>query len=126
VIRPSVESFLLAWGLLAPAAVVLALPLCGLIFWCGCTLTSGWRWCNIHTPGPHCPWCAQPRSFALAFALSVAGASGLMVCALRFRRSSMIWATVAGAVGFWLTLSAAGLVTAKLSGYPRWYGLRLD
>lgn len=125
--RGSTKPFLLAWGLLAPAAAISATPLCGLIFRCGCTLMTGSRYCNIRNPaGPHCPWCRDPRTFALSFAASVAGASALMRLSRKLRRPGVMLPTTAGAVGFWLTLSAAGLITAKLSNYRVWYGIRVD
>lgn len=39
------------------------LPLCGLIFQCGCTYLWSGRdtHCNIHEPAPpNCPWCIAP------------------------------------------------------------------
>ena len=126
-IARSTKSFLLAWGLLAPVAAISATPLCGLIFRCGCTLTTGSRYCNIRNPaGPYCPWCRDPRKSALSFAASVAGASALMRLALKLRGPGVMLPAAAGAFGFWLTLSAAGLITAKVSSYPVWYGIRLE
>lgn len=55
-------------------AALLFLPLCNLIFDCGCTwpFLGGARHCNVHQPQPpHCPLCAGPRVYGLAFSLAV-------------------------------------------------------
>ena len=123
--RHPAKSFLLAWALLAPAAAVSVLPLCGTIFRCGCTMTS--RYCNTHNlAGSNCSWCDNLSSFVLVLAASVAGASATMGLALKLRRPSVPVAAGFGVLGFWLTLSVAALVTAKLSGYPTWYGIPLE
>jgi hypothetical protein len=61
-----------ALGLLG--AAVLFLPLCNLAFDCGCTwpLLGGDAHCNVHQPQPpHCPLCAGPRVYGLAFGLAL-------------------------------------------------------
>jgi hypothetical protein len=55
VLRPELALFILL--------SVFLLPMCGLIFQCGCSnLWSGRDLhCNIHDPAPpHCPWCIAP------------------------------------------------------------------
>lgn len=55
-------------------AAVLFLPLCDLLFDCGCTwpFFGGARHCNVHQPQPpHCPLCAGPPVYGLAFGLAV-------------------------------------------------------
>jgi hypothetical protein len=54
--------------------MALFLPLCDLIFDCGCTwpLLGGATHCNMHQPAPpHCPLCVGPRVYGLAFSLAV-------------------------------------------------------
>lgn len=65
----------LAAAVLALAgAAVLFLPLCDLVFDCGCTwpLLGGAERCNMHAPHPpHCPLCRGPRVYGLAFSLAL-------------------------------------------------------
>src|SRR5260370_23399565 len=54
----------------------LHLPLCGVLFRCGCVIpwAGGSDHCNIHaTHGPHCPWCAHPGVSTAGFGLTLAG-----------------------------------------------------
>jgi hypothetical protein len=61
-------------GLALAATAVLYLPLCGLVFRCGCTfpLLGGAAHCDVHQPGPpDCPLCAGPPLPGLLFGLAV-------------------------------------------------------
>jgi hypothetical protein len=56
------------------AAAILFLPLCDLVFDCGCTwpLLGGASHCNVHAPHPpHCPLCAGPRVYGLSFGVAL-------------------------------------------------------
>lgn len=58
-------------------SAALFLPLCDLLFDCGCTwaFLGGAAHCNVHAPHPpHCPLCAGPYVYGLAFGLAVWGA----------------------------------------------------
>lgn len=48
-------SFLVAAGI----AGLFLIDLCSVFFQCGCRAwwSGGKYHCNIHMPGPHCPWC---------------------------------------------------------------------
>ena len=65
----------LAAGVLALlGAAALFLPLCDLAFDCGCTwaFRGGSSHCNVHAPQPpHCPLCAGPHVYGLAFGLAL-------------------------------------------------------
>jgi hypothetical protein len=65
---------LLAAALAVLGAAALFLPLCDLLFDCGCTwaFLGGAAHCNVHHPQPpHCPLCAGPPVYGLAFVLLV-------------------------------------------------------
>lgn len=67
---------LAAVALALAGATVLFLPLCDLVFDCGCTwpLLGGDAHCNVHQPRPpHCPLCAGPRVYGLSFGLAIWG-----------------------------------------------------
>src|SRR5574339_334175 len=54
-LRPELASFILF--------SIFLLPMCGLIFKCGCSYLWSGRdlQCNIHDPAPpNCPWCIAP------------------------------------------------------------------
>lgn len=60
----------LALAFLATAAVYM--PLCGLVFGCGCRFVflGGTEHCNMHAPHPpHCPLCTGSPLYGLAFGL---------------------------------------------------------
>lgn len=107
-------------GVLGGATMVALLPICDLLFGCGCD----WPWaggithCNIFEEGkPHCPWCIYPRTADLSLAtLLVAQAIGAWAVA---RRSAGLFAPLAGGV---LGGAAAALlvrqVVAWWAGYP--------
>jgi hypothetical protein len=67
---------LAAAALALAGAAALFLPLCDLLFDCGCTwpLLGGAAHCNVHRPHPpHCPLCAGPPVYGLSFGLAVWG-----------------------------------------------------
>ena len=74
----------LALGLAATALTML--PVCNLLFDCGCTwpLLGGLTHCNIHRPAPpHCPACANWGIGAAFAAVLTASWTGLIVLARR-------------------------------------------
>jgi hypothetical protein len=63
---------LLAAVLALAGAAILFLPLCDLVFDCGCTwpLLGGAEHCNMHAAQPpHCPLCRGPRVYGLTFSV---------------------------------------------------------
>lgn len=74
-------------GVLGGATAVAFLPLCDLLFGCGCEWpwAGGIRHCNIYDPAAaHCPWCVYPRSADLSLAaLLSAETAGAWVVARR-------------------------------------------
>jgi hypothetical protein len=103
-----------------------ALPLCGAMFRCGCSLAHASSACNIHhAMGPHCPWCVKRgKAFACSFAF-VLPASIVSLCAVVRRRRSIWAASSVGIISYLLLGALCGLVTAKVMHYPTWFGWRL-
>jgi hypothetical protein len=78
-------------------AWVWQLPICGLLFRCGCTFS--WRGgvsnCNINNPsGPKCPWCNAANTALASVSFLISGHTSMVVMAaawlalfLRHRRS---------------------------------------
>lgn len=93
--------------IVAALMIVGAHPFCNLMFHCGCTTLGLTAHCNIHAPSPpHCPWCAEPRWFALAALLALVGAG--VAIALTWRRTRAILPSVA--------FGLAGAVSGGLLG----------
>jgi hypothetical protein len=100
-----------------------ALPLCGLMFRCGCSLAHGSSTCNIHHQAmPHCPWCQESgTAFGLSFLAVLPITTGAIFIPSRRRKS--IWLCTLAGTGFYLISAiAAGWVTAKVMGYGTWFG----
>jgi hypothetical protein len=100
--------------------------LCGTMFGCGCT----WIWeggsehCNIHHPfPPHCPWCTHGLTGFLWVPALLLLAEAVVV--MRLRKRSIIVLLVAAAATYLAVGAAAGLVSALMEGYPRWFGWKL-
>ena len=85
-------------------AIAGAHPFCNAMFHCGCSLFGLTAHCNIHSPAPpHCPWCAHPQWFALAFALAAVAAGGaLWLVRRRALLPSVLVGLVAAVAGGWL------------------------
>ncbi len=107
-------------AVLGAATIVALLPLCNLLFGCGCD----WPWaggiahCNIFDEGkPHCPWCIYPRTADLSLAsMLFAQAFGAWVVA---RRGTGLLAPLAGGVfGGAAAAIVARAVVAWWAGYP--------
>jgi hypothetical protein len=78
---------LLAAALASAVTAVLYLPVCDLVYDCGCTwvFAGGSSKCNIHNAAPpHCPACTRGLP-ALGLALIIA-APALAACLLFLRR----------------------------------------
>lgn len=105
-----------ASAVLGAATVFSVLPLCDLLFACGCTWpwAGGLRHCNIHdASGPHCPWCVYPASADLSLAtLLVAQAAGAWAVARS--RSSFAWLLAGGA-------AAGGAAAVLVRGAVAWW-----
>jgi hypothetical protein len=98
-------------AIVAALTVVGAHPFCNLVFHCGCTALALTAHCNIHAAAPpHCPWCAEPRWFALAAVLALA--CGGVAIALAWRRTTALLPSVAsGMIGVVAGASLGALVT---------------
>ena len=107
---------------------VTLLPLCNLLFSCGCTFT-GPEHCNVHhLTGPRCPWCAHGNGvFAPAYGLTMIGVAGSIILSLETRRTGgrVFVAIGAGLLGYIVAASIVGLGTALYFHYPTWYHIRL-
>src|SRR5947209_7550380 len=133
------RTFLIAFTLLAVASIAAALPMCGLMFRCGCTVTAGERHCNIHNAaGPHCPWCEGRAAAFLpgyGFGMSAAGTAMFGLLRHRHRRHSgggggggvrsLGIALLLGASVYFAGASLAALLTARVMHYPYWFGWRI-
>jgi len=125
--RP-VLRFVVVFGAVLAVTFATLLPMCNLIFSCGCTFT-GASHCNIrHASGPMCPWCSHGNACLIAYAVTLLGTSASIFISLKSRvaRGRLIVAFASGVVGYFITLSLAGLATALYFHYPTWYGLHLS
>lgn len=105
---------------LAGATLVALLPICDLLFGCGCE----WPWaggidhCNIFEEGvPHCPWCIYPRTADLSLA-ALLGAQGLGAWAVARRRAGVALPLVGGVLGGAAAALVVRQVVAWWAGYP--------
>lgn len=92
------------------------LPICDLIFDCGCTWPGfgDSAHCDIHTAGPpDCPWCDHPRQGYAAFAFSAV--SGLITAVFALRRFRWPAAIAIGSAGFFVAVLMAGVLTQALN-----------
>jgi hypothetical protein len=120
--------FGIALGAVLLVTFLTLLPMCNLMFSCGCTFL-GAAHCNIHhATGPMCPWCAHRNApFLIGYGVTLTGAAGSILAALKRRAWSggLVLAVAAGVAGYVGTLSVCGLATALYFHYPTWYGLHL-
>lgn len=120
--------FLAIFSAVVVTTFITLLPVCNLIFTCGCTLT-GPAHCNIHhLSGPRCPWCAHENGvFAAAYGLIVIGVAASIITGLKMsgRRGGFILAYAAGLIGYVLSAGIVGLASAIYFHYPTWFGLHL-
>jgi hypothetical protein len=124
--RSTRKTFWISQAITLAVIALTALPLCGQMFRCGCTLTGGARHCNVHhADGPQCPWCvASGKAFILSFLAILPGSATAVYAASRWRHS-ILFATLAGSIAYLLLAASAGLITAHAMGYPNWFGWRL-
>jgi len=101
------------------------LPLCGLMFQCGCTILTGDAHCNMHDRGvPHCPWCTggialQGSHFGAMLWAAVLGT-------VYGARRGAVWKGATGGVAaFTLIATIGGLMVCFATGYPVWFGMRV-
>src|SRR5438067_13540406 len=80
--------FFAAFVVVLLVTFVTLLPLCNLLFSCGCTF-SGPAHCNVHhATGPRCPWCAHGNGvFAAAYGLTMIGVAGCIILSLEAKRT---------------------------------------
>lgn len=109
-------------GILLPPLILsqFLLPLCALLFQCGCT-TQGTEHCNIHQPASmHCPWCSHGDAGWMVPVGILLAAIALTLYASRAWWSARLlrWIEVAAAsvVGWSVAVGAA---TVWWTGYPR-------
>lgn len=96
------------------------LPLCDLLFDCGCSWpwTGGLAHCNIHEAGvPHCPWCVYPRSADLSLAALLC-AQGFGAWAAARRKPGFLWPLVGGAAAGGLAALVVRVTVAWWADYP--------
>ena len=128
--RSTVDSLLERFALPIGGAVaaLLALPVCALLFDCGCV----WAWagaaahCNIHRGGPHCPWCSGGiAGFALVLMLII-GTQGAALWLVRRRVGRRLLPSLSAvAIGGVVGALAAGYGAALVGHYPRFLGFAL-
>jgi hypothetical protein len=125
--KSPLRRFALVFAAVLAVSLATFLPMCNLLFSCGCTV-SGASHCNIHhAAGPMCPWCSHGSALAIAYAATLLAAAGSIFASLKHRitRGRLIAAFVCGVVGYAVTLSLVGLTTALYFHNPTWYGLHL-
>ena len=73
-------SRIVAFAAAAVTAAVLLNNMCSAVFQCGCRAwwSGGNSHCNIHMPGPHCPWCTHGRTGYYTALLAVVAAQALL------------------------------------------------
>jgi len=120
--------FVVVFSAVLVATFVTLLPMCNLMFSCGCNF-AGASHCNIHhTAGPNCPWCSHGNApFLIGYAATLAGITASIGASLKFgpARGRLVTAFASGIVGYLVALSLSGLATALYFHYPTWFGLRL-
>jgi len=102
---------------------ITALPLCGLMFRCGCSLAHGAHLCSIHhAMGPQCPWCVERgKAFGFSFLAVVTVVAASLFVLARWRKP--IWVgSIVGVAVYLIVAIAAGWMTAKVMDYPTWFG----
>ena len=102
--------------LLGAVTVTALLPLCDLLFGCGCTWPSsgGIEHCNIFEAGlRHCPWCIYPRTADLSLA-SMLFAQTLGAWAVARRRGGLLASLACG------TLCGAAVAVVARSAVAWW------
>jgi hypothetical protein len=103
------------------------LPLCGLIFSCGCSFESGITFCNIFEAGqPNCPWCSQSAfAFWMLFGAIMVVSAGTIWFALKWVKPAIGMGLLGGLLGYLFWGSLAGLAYALVRHYPTFYGINL-
>lgn len=105
---------------LGAGTLIALLPICDLLFGCGCDWpwAGGIRHCNIFEEGrPHCPWCIYPRSADLSLAALLA-AQALGAWAMARRRSGLVAPLFGGALLGAACALIVRQVVAWWAGYP--------
>ncbi len=128
-LQNSLFRFLAIFSAVLVTTFVTFLPLCNLIFSCGCTV-AGPSHCNVHhLSGPRCPWCAHGNGvFAIVYAMIMIGVAAGILAALQFkvRRAGLIVAYAAGLISYFLSAGIMGLASALYFHYPTWFGMHLS
>jgi hypothetical protein len=121
------RKFLICLALLFALSVASILPLCALMFRCGCTFSALEQHCNVHDPTPpHCPWCeGGVKVFLPGYVVAIVLAGGCSWMSLRRWRPSLPLALSSGIVIYGSLMSLSGLITARLMHYPTWFGIQL-
>ena len=121
VLRPEIALFILL--------SLFLLPMCGLIFQCGCTYLWSGRdtHCNIHvTAPPNCPWCIAPfHNHALSSLVQLIPFVVIFICSLFAIRISRLKPErgylkqlFAGIIGGLLAMLAVAWIYGKIYHYP--------
>jgi len=122
--RPVLRFFMPFVGVVGITAITF-LPLCNLLFSCGCS-AMGAANCNIHRAGgAQCPLCAHGNGvFALMYAAILIGVIAAILGMLNVT-PKMLPALAAGVVAYGVVASIAGLGIAIYFHYPTWFGVHL-
>lgn len=94
-------------------------PLCAVLHRCGCVApwNGGVALCNVHQPGPHCPWCEYPALGAIAL-LVILAVQGLVFWRLWKPRRSLVTGLAAAVLALGPALLASGGLLWLLTDYP--------
>lgn len=114
----------LAVGIAALAVVLSIHSVCNLYFDCGCApiWAGGVAHCNIHDPGPDCPWCAGGSGrLVWVGGLILAGITGGAALGARLSERLFV-AMILGLAGYGVGSFVAGWLAALVDGYPTFLG----
>jgi hypothetical protein len=113
-----------AFLLVATATALALYPLCAVLHLCGCVAPwwGGAASCNVHVPGPHCPWCEYPALGAAATITILAGQGAAFWRWWKPRRS-ILAGFLASALALLPSVVAAGAVLWLLTDYPHFLAL---
>ena len=103
---------------------VTILPLCHILFDCGCTVVDGLEHCNIQeATTPDCPWCSHGQAgFWVPFTAIVAGTVLSMYMGMRFIKPVLWVGVLTGIIDYFFWALLIGWISAVYYDYPTLLG----
>lgn len=112
----------LAAGILLVAGALSFHSVCDLYFDCGCVplWAGGIEHCNVHDPGPDCPWCVGGLGrLSWVTGTMVAGILGGTALGAKLSERFFV-ALVLGLTGYGIGSFVASWLAAAVDDYPTW------